>query len=102
MSISPPNNTTNGTTEEEPGIVDSVLNIQLTKVPGVLVGFYATETALTMLMVLLLMYFGRFLPRDFAKLGRILNCFGILLKLLPKLIILMHYVIFILILVVVG
>ena len=53
-------------------------------------------------MVLLILYFGRFLPKDFAKLGRILNCMGIWLKLLPKFIILLHYVIFILILVVIG
>ena len=44
----------------------------------------------------------RLLPKDFAKMGRILNCSGALLKIFPKLIILLHYIILILIIVVIG
>ena len=67
--------------------------------PGVMAAFYATELALTVVTCLLLFYFGRFLPKDFAKLGRFLSCLGMLLKLFPKLIVLLHYVILILIVV---
>ena len=79
-----------------------MLNIQLYEVPRVLVGFYATQTAFASLIVILMLYFNSFLPKDFARMGRMLNCFGMFLKVLPKLLIFMHYIIFILILVVIG
>eukprot|EP00347_Sterkiella_histriomuscorum_P012281 403369191 len=107
VCIKPPSNTVatvNTTTGNSTlnNLVASVLDLQLTTVPGVLVGFYATEVALNSIIFLLLLYFGRLLPRDFAKMGRIMNCSGALLKIFPKLIILLHYVIIILILVVIG
>ncbi len=82
--------------------INEVLSQQLTLIPHVLTGFYATEVSLAFLTCLLLFYYSTLLPRDFAKLGRILSCIGILLKISPKLIILLHYVILIIIFVMIG
>lgn len=63
---------------------------------------YAVEGSLYILVTLLYLWFKTYLPREFAKLGRIKKCIGILLKIFPKLIVLLHYVILILIIVVIA
>ncbi|CDW75200.1 UNKNOWN [Stylonychia lemnae] len=95
-------NTTSGSNSTINQLVTQVLDLQLTKIPSVLIGFYATLVALNSIIFLILLYFSKFLPRDFAKMGRILNCIGALLKIFPKLMILLHYIICILILVIIG
>ena len=69
-------------------------------------GLYATEFALTFLTVLLIGFFvwSKQLPSDFSKdsLGRIVRGLGFLMKFLPRLIILFHYIIGILLLVMIG
>ena len=88
----------NTTTSQQLTTAD-ILTVKLTNIPGVMMGFYATEFGLTFVVVVLLLYFKRLLPRDFAHMGRILKCFGLWLKIFPKLIILMHYIILILLVV---
>lgn len=74
--------------------------------PIVLVGLYATEVSITLLIVLLMIFFAwsRPLPSDFSKdnFGRIAGCLGCILKTTPRLVILFHYIIAIVLLVMMG
>lgn len=77
--------------------IESALNLKLTTIPGVLTGFYAAEFSLSVLSGLILYYFLSFVPKDFASIGRFRNLLGLFLKLFPKLIIFLHYIILIII-----
>lgn len=71
-----------------------------------LLGLYATAVACTSLTVLLLLFFGwtRQLPSEFAKerLGRVARWLGFLTKALPRLVVMLHYIVLIVILVLIG
>jgi hypothetical protein len=87
-------------------LLAKVLSLKLVDMPKILVGFYATEFALTFLTVLLIGFFSwsKQLPSEFNKdsLGRIVRGLGFLMKFLPRFIILFNYVIGIILIVMIG
>jgi hypothetical protein len=80
-----------------------VLNIQLTDIPAVLVGLYATEFALITLSILLTAFlsWSRPIPSlfDASKLGRLPRLLGFAAKSLPRLLVAFHYLILLLVVV---
>lgn len=83
-----------------------VLELKLTSTAGVFVAIYSTEFAFSCLICLLTIFFGwsRQLPSEFSKekLGRIAGCFGFLLKVCPRILVLIHYIICIILLAFLG
>jgi len=67
-------------------------------IPEIMVAFYAVLCTLSIWTALLILIFIRKLPKDFAALGRIMKCFGCCLKGVPRLLVLVHYVMAILVL----
>lgn len=89
------NTTINGTNDGN--TTTKALGNDLTSMTGVLSGFYITEGVLCLLTCLFISCYSKMLPREFSKMGRIKNCAGALLKILPKIINLLHALILILI-----
>ena len=83
-----------------------MLNIQLTDIPAVLVGLYATEFALITLTILLTAFlsWSRPIPSlfDASKLGRLPRLLGFAAKSLPRLLVAFHYLILLIILILIG
>ena len=94
--------TSNTTTTTNSTMVQEVLSLQLTSMPAILCILYAVEGALLIVVTMLYLWFSTYLPRQFGKLGRIIKCCGIFLRIFPKLVILMHYIILILIIVLIA
>ena len=71
------------------------IDASLQTMPGIIGGFYIAMGVLSMLVFWLLSRFLSKTPEDFASLGIINRLLGWLLKLLPGLMVLTHYLIFI-------
>ena len=58
--------------------------------------------SLVVLIIGLYYFFRTKLPKDYAKMGKILRCCGIGLRLFPKLLIIVHYIVLVLIIAVIA
>jgi hypothetical protein len=65
--------------------------------PTALSVLYGIETALCFLVTFHLFCYSYYIPKDFAKFGRIMRLDGMIFKLLIKLVVLFHYIVLILI-----
>ena len=92
-STSSSDSSKNSSTDTSTSTTTTTTKAALTVLPGILTIIYAIECALCILIAGHLLCYSYRIPKDFAKLGRIMKIDGCIFKLLVKLCRLIHYIV---------